>query len=312
MAPTTPRRVGVVGLGAIAQHYLAAVERSPKWRLGAVCDLREGALPDIGDVPRYRDHRLMLRDADLDAVVVTAPNDAHALICTDVLEVGLPVCVEKPLALNPEQARGITAVAGGSGVLFTAFHRRRNDHVRALVDEAARRGGVRGVRVRYLERIEEHTGGEEWYLDPGRCGGGCVADNGPNAFDLVRLFLGEVRLRDVAIDRDERGVDRRAQVRLAADSGAAAEVELDWSYPGEVKDVRVEFADGSTATADMLAGFPGFKSSLPHEYRGILQDFGHAIQRGHRDGGLPALELVAACYEADDAGTRVPGTERAR
>lgn len=306
----TPRRVGVIGLGAIAQYYLTAIAELPEWQLGAVCDLRAHALPDIGAV-RYQDHRRMLADEHLDAVVVTVPNDVHARVCIDALDAGLPVCVEKPLALTPEQARGITAAAGSGGVLFTAFHRRSNEHVLALRDETARRGGARQVRVRYLEQIEEHTGGENWYLDPQRCGGGCVADNGPNAFDLVRLFLGEVRVRDVAIDRDERGVDRQAHVRLESESGATAEVQLDWSYPGEVKDVRVEFADGSTASSDMLAGFPGFKSSLRHEYRGILHDFQHAIEHGHRDGGLPALELVADCYRADDAGAGVPRTEGA-
>ncbi|MBE9373693.1 Gfo/Idh/MocA family oxidoreductase [Saccharopolyspora sp. HNM0983] len=326
MAGTGSRRIGVIGLGAIARYYLAAIEELPQWRLGAVCDLRDHAAPQVADVPRYRDHRRMLREADLDAVVVTVPNDAHAPVCIDALTAGIPVCVEKPLALTPEQARGVLAAAGGSGVLFTAFHRRSNDHVRALLREASRRGEVHEVRVRYLERIEEHTGGEDWYLDPARCGGGCLADNGPNAFDLVRMFAGEVQVRAASVTRDERGTDRQAVVYLDSATGISAEVQLDWSYPGERKDVRLRFADGTSTAADLLAGFDGFKSSLWHEYRGILQDFRDAIDGGHQDGGLAALELVAAAYaaasqdgtsedvaseDAGRAGTRVPGKERA-
>jgi predicted dehydrogenase len=287
-------RVGVVGLGVIGGFYRRAVTDHPGMTLAAVCDLRRELL---GDGPgRYTDHRRMLDVASLDAVVVTVPNDTHYAVCRDALDAGVAVCVEKPLATRLTDACDLDRRARVP--LFTAFHRRYNENYRTLLSTMSTVDTRPAhVVVRYLERIEDHVGVDAWYLDPDRCGGGCVADNGPNAFDLVRGLLGDVSVTDVAITR-KAGVDRQAVIALRAPTGATARVELDWSYPGEVKDVRVDMADGTAHHADLLAGHPGFKQSLWHEYDGVVAEFADLVVSGRRasGGGLAALGLVESCY----------------
>ncbi|GGX96484.1 oxidoreductase [Streptomyces minutiscleroticus] len=309
---TRPRRAGVVGLGAVSRFHLAAIDRLPGWELAAVCDVREAArAPHRERAACYADHRALLAHPGLDAVVVTVPNDLHAAVCRDALTAGVPVCVEKPLAVDLAEARALDRLARDRAtVLFTAFHRRYNDQVRALRRRLPAGARIAAMRVRYLERIEEHIGTDTWYLDPRRCGGGCVADNGPNAFDLVRYFLGGAAVTAAGIVRDAHGTDRRALVDLRGTDGGTARVELDWSYPGERKDLRLLLADGTVLEADLLAGRPGFKESLWHEYAGVLDAFGAALDRGAGDGtgagdGLAALELVRAAYgrERTVAGT---------
>lgn len=301
-------RIGVIGLGVISRFYLRALEQIPSLRLAAVCDVDDAALAPFRDrVPCHRDHHEMLRQTDLDALVVTAPNDMHVTVCHDVLEAGLPCCVEKPLATRLEEGEALLECARtGRAPLFTAFHRRYNSAVLALVRRLPTDLPIESLTVRYLEHIEDHIGRDRWYLDPARCGGGCVADNGPNAYDLARLFLGEIELSDVVIHRDAQGIDRQARIVLCAASGAAVRVELDWSYDGECKDMEIRLADGSTESADMLPGYPGFKNSLWHEYVGILKAFERVILSGEpgdlhsvSDGGLAALALVDATYRAE-------------
>jgi predicted dehydrogenase len=310
-----PRPLAVIGLGVISRFYLAALERAPGLRTAAVCDLDEAALAPARatGLPGYRDHRTLLAaHPELAGVIVTVPNDAHFALCRDLLAAGLPVCVEKPLAIRSADARALAALAAERRVpLLTAFHRRYNAEVVRLA-AACRDRPIARVTVRYLERIEEHVGRDRWYLDPARCGGGCVADNGPNAFDLVRLLLGEVVVETARIDRDATGLDRQAVIELTATTPAAtgpavtgpaarARVELDWSYDGECKDVEVELADGTVHRADLLAGHPGFKASLWHEYQGILAAFDSALAdpASHQDGGTAALDLVEAAYRLD-------------
>ncbi|MDA3642407.1 Gfo/Idh/MocA family oxidoreductase [Saccharopolyspora indica] len=297
------RRVGVVGLGAISKYYLHAITELPDWELAAVCDVRDAALaPHRGRTPCFQDHRTMLSESELDAVVVTVPNDVHAAVCGDALRRGIPVCVEKPLAVSVDDGHDLVRLSQTAGApLFTAFHRRYNNNVLHLLEQAQRRSDIIALRVRYLELIEEHIGGDTWYLDPQRCGGGCVADNGPNAFDLVRLFLGEVEVARANIARDAHGTDRQATIKLRSASGIPATVELDWAHPGETKDVEVLFTDGTRLSADMLAGHEEFKSSLWHEYFGILDDFAATITAppATTTGGLAALELVDATYRAE-------------
>ncbi|WP_033341997.1 Gfo/Idh/MocA family protein [Catenuloplanes japonicus] len=319
-------RVGVVGLGAISRYYLAALETVPGVRLAAVCDtdparLRAGsaagvagssrtagiprlpAVPSWPDVRGFDSHTALALAGGVDAVVVTTPNDTHAAICADLLDAGLPVCVEKPLALRPAEGDALARRAEQRGVvLFTAFHRRYNDAVLALRAGLPAGVPIRELTVRYWERIEEHIGGDAWYLDAARCGGGCVADNGPNAFDLVRLFAGDpagTRVTGVDVRRDADGCDRQATVTLRAGT-LDARVELDWSYPGEVKDVEVTLADGTRRRADMLAGHAGFKASLWHEYEALVAAFAARVRTGPApDGGPAALDLVDEVYRME-------------
>ncbi|CRK59497.1 oxidoreductase domain protein [Alloactinosynnema sp. L-07] len=299
-------RIGIVGLGVISRFYLAVLRESGPLRLGAVCDLRPEALaPHRDEVPCWTDHRELIAAGGLDAVVVTVPNDHHAEVCRDLLDAGLPVCVEKPLATTLDDGLELAALADARGtVLFTSFHRRYNARVRAMLDGLPSGVPIESVRVRYLERIEDHVGNDRWYLDPARCGGGCVADNGPNAFDLARLFLGPLDLERAEVHRDDAGVDRQAVIELTSESGATATVELDWSHPGETKDVELRLADGTVRRADMLAGFLGFKQSLWHEYAGVLREFAHVVHHGGPDpASLAALSLVDAVYQAEHAMT---------
>lgn len=310
MTPTAgnPRQVAVVGLGTISKFYLDAIRRHSSWNLAAVCDIRSAALaPHQSDTPCFLDHRTMFQELALDAVVVTVPNDVHAAVCRDALRAGLPVCVEKPLAVSLDDGRELAALANTTGTpLFTAFHRRYNENVLRLADQVRQNGTIEKLTVRYNELIEDHIGADNWYLDPQRCGGGCVADNGPNAFDLVRMFVGDVEVTAASVRRDERGTDRQAVIELRSATGIPATVELDWSYPGELKDIDVLLSGGKRFQADMLAGHPGFKSSLWHEYAGILGDFAATISGASRDdGGLPALDLVEQTYQIERAGVLV-------
>lgn len=297
-------RVGVIGLGVISRFYLRALEELDGMALAAVCDRNPDALTPFRDrLPCHTNHLDLLTTERLDAVVVTVPNDAHVPVCRDALALGLPVCVEKPLATTLTDGIALTEQSRATGVpLFTAFHRRYNATVRALAEQLPALPRVVALRVRYLERIEEHVGADRWYLDPARCGGGCVADNGPNAFDLVRQFLGPVEVTAAEVRRDESGVDRQALIRLRSVSGVPAEVELDWSHPGEVKDVRLTLADGRELVADMLAGHREFKGSLWHEYLGVLRDFAKVVRHGGDPAdGLAALSLVDDVYRAEAA-----------
>ncbi|OKJ05306.1 Gfo/Idh/MocA family protein [Kitasatospora sp. CB01950] len=317
-------RVGVIGLGVISRFYLAALENVPGVDLAAVCDHQAELLREFeGRVGCFTDHRAMLAAGGLDAVVVTVPNDLHLAICRDALRAGLPVCVEKPLALRASEGAELAALAAERRVpLFTAFHRRYNAAVRELCRALAGAAPVRSVTARYFELIEEHVGRDRWYLDPERCGGGCVADNGPNAYDLLRLLAGPMGLDAAEVVRDGDGVDRHAVLELSGAGGVRGRIELDWSYPGELKDVAVELADGSVLRADLLAGHDGFKQSLWHEYEGIVTAFA-GLLAGHGAGddttddvtddvtddergpdGVDALRVVEAAYRAERAEVR--------
>lgn len=306
---TQPRiRIGIIGLGVISRFYVDALAGEIQdIELAAVCDLNEATLdPHRGTIPVFTDHRELLASTELDAVVVNVPNDVHFEVCRDALAAGVAVCVEKPLGITVQQGRALRDLAAEKGVaLFTAYHRRYNTNVLDLLASLPTDVPVERLTVRYWEKIEEHVGKDRWYLDPERCGGGCVADNGPNAIDVVHLFLGDdVAFKEASVGRDETGIDRIAVITLQSTEGVTAVVDLDWAYAhGERKDVEILLADGRVLSTDMLAGYPAFKSSLAHEYVGVLREFGEVLrkERASWPDGLATLELVGQVYAAEPA-----------
>jgi predicted dehydrogenase len=310
-------RVGLVGLGSIAPYFVRALDGDPAVTLAAVCDIDPVARQRYADrgLPAYPDAAELLGGGEVDAIVLTLPNDLHHPVAAAALGRGIPVCCEKPLTIEPAEAADLVRLSRASGaVLFTAFHRRYNDNLRALPDRLPDSVPVTGIRCRYRENIEEHTGGDTWYLDRDRCGGGCVIDNGPNALDAVRSLFGPLRLSGAEVWDVRSGVEFAARLELRAADGVPVEIELDWALPtGETKDVTVTLADGRTVVADMLAGHSGFKQSLEHEYAGIVADFRRAVGAGgaHGDDGAEIVALVDEAYRLSGQRRPRPGTARA-
>jgi predicted dehydrogenase len=299
-------RVAVLGLGVISRHYLPALAAHPDCRLTAVCDINPAKMAGFGvEIAFHENYRAVLTSDDVDAVIVNLPNHLHFQVCRAALLAGKHVCCEKPLTVDPAEAAELEEIAARvDRTLFTAFHRRYNRNALRLAERMRDRPAPRRATLTYLERIEDHCGTDAWYLDPARCGGGCVIDNGSNAFDTALQLLGPVRLVGAEIDRDSGGTDRRAVIELATHGGGTATIRLDWGYDaGEDKAVVVEWDGLPPERADLLAGFPEFKSSLYHEYEAVVADFVRtAMRRGpRRDTGRAVAELVAATYRMGTA-----------
>jgi predicted dehydrogenase len=81
----------------------------------------------------------------VDAVIcVTRHGGLHRQLATPYLEAGIPTFVDKPLAVDPDDARAIVAVARQHNVPFTSFSTVRfSADTRAYLTEVQKLGGVR-------------------------------------------------------------------------------------------------------------------------------------------------------------------------
>jgi predicted dehydrogenase len=99
------------------------------------------------------------RSAEYDLVVVATPNHAHAPIARAAVDLGMAVCVDKPLATSAAEARELVAYAAARQVPLTVFQNRRWDSdqltLRRLLSE-----GALGEVLRYESRFER------WRPDP--------------------------------------------------------------------------------------------------------------------------------------------------
>src|SRR4051794_41771548 len=124
-------RVGMVGAGAVATRHAAAIARFSDAELVAVADPvpeRAATLAARYGAASYDGHDRMLEHEELDAVYVCVPPYAHGPPELAVIEAGLPMFVEKPLAADLATAEMIaTRVEAAGQATATGYHWRAMD-----------------------------------------------------------------------------------------------------------------------------------------------------------------------------------------
>ena len=86
-------RLGIIGAGRIGKvHARTIVNRVPEARLVAIADPQRSAAEALASelrVPRaLADHRELLRDREIDAVLVCSSTDTHAAVVTEAAAAG--------------------------------------------------------------------------------------------------------------------------------------------------------------------------------------------------------------------------------
>lgn len=106
--------VGVIGCGEIAQlMHLPYLWELPAFHIAALCDLSPGTVAAVGASygveARYTDHRALLADPGVEAVVICTYD--HGEVLADAIRAGKHLIVEKPLAFTPDEARPLVQEA---------------------------------------------------------------------------------------------------------------------------------------------------------------------------------------------------------
>src|SRR6476659_3718079 len=128
---STALKVGIAGLGRLGwRHACNLAHRIPHCELAAACSPmpaeRARAERELGLSACYADFDQWLDHPSLDAVVLATPSTLHAQQVETVLRRGLPVFVEKPLALTLEDCIRLEELASqpGAPLAMVGFVRR--------------------------------------------------------------------------------------------------------------------------------------------------------------------------------------------
>jgi len=190
-----PVRVGIAGYGLAGRVFhgrllagtpgaavTAVVTRDPQRRAQVAQD-HPGAVV-------YDDVEAAVAAVDL--LVVATPNASHAAVAATAVDAGVPVVVDKPLAVAAADARAVVERSEAAGVPLTVFQNRRWDAdqltLRRLV-AAGELGEVRRYESRF-ERWRPAPAPDKWRESlPATGGGGILLDLGSHLVDqAVHLF----------------------------------------------------------------------------------------------------------------------------
>jgi predicted dehydrogenase len=204
---------------------------------------------------QYENVEAMLKDGNVDALVVGTPNYLHAPQTIAALKEGVHVMVEKPMSMNAREAVQMCEAAQKSGALLMVAHCWRFDpDVLWLKGQSKKLGRI--VRTKGYG-VHTHWGPGGWFTQKQFAGGGAMADMGIHALDTARFLLGDpkpisvyAKLGTYYGDFD---VDDTGLIIVEWDKGATSCIESGWWQP---------HADGPEA-ATQLYGTQGFGQLFP-------------------------------------------------
>jgi 1,5-anhydro-D-fructose reductase (1,5-anhydro-D-mannitol-forming) len=140
-----PVRVAAVGLGRWAKVLADAIKRSDRLRIVNCFSRSEKSREAFAQQYSCRtakSYEELLNDAEVEGLIITTPNDAHAEPIIKAAEKRKDVYVDKPLAHRLEDALAIDRVCRDAGVILSVGHSARRLKGSRKIKEIIDQGGI--------------------------------------------------------------------------------------------------------------------------------------------------------------------------
>ena len=183
-------RSAIIGLGDISFVHLDAILSDPENQLAAACDLNEELRSRVPEgTPFFTDYREMVLKIRPDVVHVCLPHYLHYPVTKDLVEMGVDVFCEKPVALNIAQAEQFAALeeAHPERKICICLQNRMNETTEALkaIIDSGEYGAVTGVRgIVPWYRNPEYYSLKPWRGTWEYAGGGTMINQSLHTLDL--------------------------------------------------------------------------------------------------------------------------------
>jgi predicted dehydrogenase len=241
--PSPLLRLGFLGTGWIGRQRMHALLGSGVAEVAAVADPsaenREAALSLAPAAAAVADLDQLLSH-DLDGVVIATPSALHAENCIEVLERGLPVFCQKPLARNLPETEAVLAAAMAADRLLGVDLSYRGTAAVAALAEALETGVVADLHAVDLTFHNAYGPDKAWFTQRELSGGGCLIDLGTHLIDLALWLTGArgatveaVTLRRAGqpVRADGEEVEDFVWAQLRTDTDVVLRIACSWFLP---------------------------------------------------------------------------------
>ena len=177
-APSNKINIGAIGVGRISrEHDMKETLPFDQARIMAVCDVDSKRLAEgkkyVNDyyaaktgkpydgVTMYDDHRALLQNKDIDAVLISTPDHSHAYLGIHAVEAGKDVYLQKPASLTITEGRALSNAVHRTGRILQIGSQQRSSTQFRYAAELVRNGRIGDLKTVYVGLPGDPGGDEE-------------------------------------------------------------------------------------------------------------------------------------------------------
>lgn len=229
-------RLGVVGAGYWGPNLIRDFLRINPQSVRAISDRskarREMLAQTYPQLRLYEDYHQLLRDEEVEAIVVAVQPAFHHEIARAALLSGKHVFVEKPLAINTRQCEDLIQLAEDKGLVLMVGHIFEYNPAVRKVKEYLQQGALGTVYYLYFERMD---------LGTVKADVNAMWNIAPHDISILLYWLEEDPLWVSAqgFSYLQKGIEDVVHLALGFPSGIHAEVHVSWLSPQKIRTATI-------------------------------------------------------------------------
>lgn len=336
-------KVGIIGCGTIFPMHAQSLKNIKGVRLAAVCDIKiERAKEKARSFccNYYKSYNDMLASERLDAVHICTPHYLHMQMVIEATKNKVNIIVEKPMGMNPNQARKEIAAAGKNKITLSVISQNRFNPGSQLVKKRIKDGSLGKLKAARLvlsyHKPDSYYRKSDWKGRLKTEGGGVVIDQAIHYLDILRW------LSPSPVDYVESSVHNRAHSFINVEDSAEGMIKFKngfyacfylinyYSYDDDpvieidcekarvriIKDsAYIKYKNGRKEQAEPSRGEYIDYGNGVKDYWGVshynqIKDFYEALRNGRKpaitgEDALKTQELVWAIYESSKRNKKI-------
>lgn len=189
-------KLGIIGTGNIGMVHLEEFSKTKHTEIVAVTDVylpgAQQAAEKYNVKTVHASAEALIADDNVQAVVIGVPNQFHAPLAIAALHAGKHVLIEKPMAINLEDARQIVRAQQQNNKIVMVAHQMRWEPNSILIKEQIDRGAlghIYNAKTGWFRR-KGIPGWGTWFTQTAQSGGGPLIDIGVHMIDLALYLMG--------------------------------------------------------------------------------------------------------------------------
>lgn len=312
-------KLGIVGLGNMGSAHLSCVGNGnvEGLQVTAVCDIcddrRNTAKERFPHLRIFSEFTDMLREGDINAVLIATPHPLHSEMAIAALKSGKHVILEKPVDITVSQAQRLNQVAKETGKVFCIMFNQRTNFLFQKARQIVTSGELGELKrsvwiVTNWYRTQAYYDSGSWRATWRGEGGGVLLNQAPHNLDLwqwicgmpktVTAYCNEAKYHNIEVE-DE------ATIYTEYSNGATGVfMTSTGEYPGTnrleisgtkgklviengvlkhwrlTQDEREVCKNAKESFCEIGMDCTEYTSAEEPGHRGILQNFAHAVQNG--------------------------------